>query len=126
MAFNHSTSMEQEESQDDEVEHREMVNAFASKVVADLRNQVADLHQTIIAWLANAPNRILPAVQGWNGPFIDYLCLKSGQPNLLCDSFTPLPHDWTHPCLRYHRQDKTQGRYVTPDCRRIMVEKENK
>ena len=32
---------EQEESQEDEVEHREMVDAFGGEVVADWRNEVA-------------------------------------------------------------------------------------
>ena len=59
-------------------------------MVADWRGKVADLHQTTIAWIANAPSRILPAVQGWNGPFIDYLCQKSGH------SDPTLVHDLQH------------------------------
>ena len=70
-----------------------MVDAFRSEVVADWRNQVAELHQATIAWLANAPSRILPAVQGWNGPFIDYLCQKTGHtdPDLVCDLLYGFP-----------------------------------
>ena len=35
-----------------------------------------------IAWLANAPRAILPAVQGWNGHFIGYLCRTTGHDDL--------------------------------------------
>ena len=88
--FNHSMAAEHDEPQVDDVEHREMVDAFRDAVMAEWRGKVADLHQATIAWIGNAPSRISPAVQGWNGPFIDYLCKKSGHSDLT------LVHDLQH------------------------------
>ena len=86
--FNHSMVTEHDEPQVDDVEHREMVDAFGESMVAEWRGKVSDLHQATIAWIANAPSRISPAVQGWNGrPFIHHLCQKSGHsdPTLVHD-----------------------------------------
>ena len=56
-----------EESQDepcvDEQAHREMVDAFRSEAVSEWFAQAERLHHTTIAWLANAPSQIFPAVQ---------------------------------------------------------------
>ena len=47
--FNHSTATEHKEPQVDDVEHREMVDAFGETVVAEWRGKVSDLHQATIA-----------------------------------------------------------------------------
>ena len=85
--LNPSMDTDQEEPQDDDVERQEMVDALGGDLVAEWRTQVARLHHDTIAWLASAPNQIFPAVQGWNGPFIDYLCQRSGHtdPDLVRD-----------------------------------------
>ena len=72
----------QDEVRLDEQAHREMVDAFRSKVVSDWHAQVERLHHTTIAWMANSPSQISAAVQQWKGPFVDYLIQTSGHADL--------------------------------------------
>ena len=62
----------------DEQTHQKMLDAFRAEVVSGWYAQAERLHQTTIAWTANAPRQIFPAVQEWNGPLVDYLCKASG------------------------------------------------
>ena len=74
-----ATVLEQEETpRADEQTHQKIVDAFRAEVVSGWYAQAARLHQTTIAWIANAPRRIFPAVQEWNGLLIDHLCKASG------------------------------------------------
>ena len=72
-----ASSKKEETPQSDEA-HRDMINAYARKAVSGWYDQAAKLHQTTIAWIANAPMRLFPAVKEWNGPLIDHLCKAVG------------------------------------------------
>ena len=85
----------------DEQAHRDMVDAFRNEVVSGWYTQAAKLHQTTIAWIANAPKRIFPAVQEWNGPLIDHLCKAS---------FTArFSNGWRDQSIRSQREAQVQG-----------------
>ena len=63
--------------------HCDMVDAYRRRVVSGWYEQAAKLHQNTIAWIANAPRSLYPAVKEWNGPLIDHLCKAAGH----ADSF---------------------------------------
>ena len=58
--------------------HCDMIDAYKRRVVSGWYEQAAVLHQTTIAWIANTPSTLYPAIKEWNRPLIDHLCRASG------------------------------------------------